>query len=148
VDAAALAAAGAVLDDLVAEVWADADVAAALAAPAAAPLLVYRGGGVLEELAQSTGVTGDDAAGSRQGEPREAAGGVGTGMGVGVEDGGAEFAGYVIDSALVGAMQDLVDEGALGGGGGGGAGGRGSSGGGGAGGGSGAAAGGPQGRRN
>ena len=104
-----LAVAGEVLEGLLLEALAHADVAAALAAPPPPPPLVYMGGGVVAEA---------------EGAP-EAVGGVSAAAAGGGGEGAAAFAEYVLGSALVGALQDAAAEGALGGGGGGGGGGAG-----------------------
>ncbi len=78
-----------------AEALAHEDVAAALANPEEPPLLVYQGNGVLAAVAddESGSSGGAEAAGARPSE--------------------VVFAEYVLDSALVGAVQDAVTEGWL-----------------------------------
>ncbi|GBF91298.1 hypothetical protein Rsub_03618 [Raphidocelis subcapitata] len=120
-DADALEAVAGVMEDLLAEALADDAVAAAMDAPTPAPLLVYRGGGVFEELpaADEAGGSGPPAADSGGGG-EAAEGGAGGAAGGGGGGGRPSappapeelaFADFVLDSAIVGALQEEGEEG-------------------------------------
>jgi hypothetical protein len=127
VDPAALESIGGALRSVVRAVLASEEVAAALAGPGEPPLLEYRGGGVIGPA----GAAGDGKEaeaddpwhwqGGAATAPRSGAGAPGGGGGGGASDeaaaaAGVAFAEMVLDSALVGALQDAVEEGALEGG--------------------------------
>lgn len=104
-DPASLDAVGSVLEDLITEAWADDDVMAALSNPEPEPVFVYQGRGVM-----GVAGAGEVAAGGLGGSEEQRS----SAAEVEVQPSEVAFAEYVLDSALVGAVQDAVAEGVLG----------------------------------